>query len=59
VLTPEAAEIGLGDVNDARMSRAIAQIVDSYELGRTPSPAEVFDRSFLPPKSARLVKSAF
>lgn len=59
VLTPEAAEIGLGDVKDARMTRAIAQIVDSYELGRTPAAAEVFDRSFLPPRSERLVKAAF
>ena len=59
ILTPEAAEIGLGDVKDARMSRAITQIVDSYELARTPTPAEVFDRSFLQPKADRLVKSAF
>lgn len=59
VLTPEAAEIGLGDVKDARMTRAIAQIVDSYELTRTPAAAEVFDRSFLPPRSERLVKAAF
>ncbi len=59
ILTPEAAEIGLGDVKDVRMSRAITQIVDSYELARTPTPAEVFDRSFLPPKAERLVKSAY
>jgi NitT/TauT family transport system substrate-binding protein len=59
VLTPEAAEIGLGDVKDVRMTRAIAQIVDSYELGRTPAAAEVFDRSFLPPRSERTVKAGF
>ncbi len=59
VLTPEAAEIGLGDVNDARMGRAIAQIVDSYELTRTPAPSEIFNRSFLPPKADRVFKSAF
>ena len=59
VLTPEAAEIGLGDVKDARMTRAIAQIVDSYELGRTPAAAEVFDRSFLPPRAERTVKAGF
>lgn len=58
VLTPEASEIGLGDVNDARMARSISQIVDSYELTRSPTPAEVFNRSFLPPKQDRLVKSA-
>ena len=59
VLTPEAAEIGLGDVSDARMNRAITQIVDSYELSRTPAAAEVFDRRFLPARSERLVKAAF
>ena len=58
VLTPESNELGLGDVSDARMVRAISQIVDSYELTRTPAPNEIFNRSFLPPKQDRLVKSA-
>lgn len=58
VLTPEAVQIGLGDVNDSRMSRAIFQIVDSYELARSPAATEVFNRSFLPPKQDRLVKLA-
>ncbi len=58
VLTPESNELGLGDVSDARMTRAIAPIVDSYELARTPAPVEIFNRSFLPPKQERLVKSA-
>jgi NitT/TauT family transport system substrate-binding protein len=58
VLTPESSEIGLGDVNDARMARAISQVVDSYELTRAPAPSEIFNRSFLPPKQDRLVKSA-
>jgi len=58
VLTPESNELGLGDVSDARMVRAISQIVDSYELTRAPAPAEIFNRSFLPPKQDRLVKSA-
>lgn len=56
VLTPEAGEIGLGDVKDARMSRAISQIAQSYELPRTPAPQEVFNRSFLPAKTDRMVK---
>jgi NitT/TauT family transport system substrate-binding protein len=56
VLTPEAAEIGLGDVKDARMTRAIAQIVQSYELARSPTSAEVFNRSFLPAKADRTVR---
>ena len=58
VLTPEAAELGLGDINDARMARSVTQIVDSYELTRSPAIAEIFNRSFLPAKADRLVKSA-
>jgi NitT/TauT family transport system substrate-binding protein len=51
--TPEARELGVGDVKDARMTAAIATIVESYELPRTPTAADVFDRSFLPPKADR------
>ena len=58
VLTPEATELGLGDINDARMARSVTQIVESYELTRSPPPAEIFNRSFLPPKADRMVKSA-
>ena len=58
VLTPEAAELGLGDINDARMARSVTQIVDSYELTRSPAIGEIFNRSFLPAKADRLVKSA-
>ncbi|MDX3906900.1 MAG: ABC transporter substrate-binding protein [Pigmentiphaga sp.] len=56
ILTQEVGEIGLGDVKDERMSRAIAQIADSYGLSRRPEPAEVFDRGFLPPKAERTAK---
>ena len=56
VLTPEAAELGLGDVNDARMARSVTQIVESYELTRSPAPAEIFSRSFLPAKADRMAK---
>jgi len=56
VLTPEAAELGLGDVKDARMSNAIAQIAQSYNLQRLPAVSEVFSRAALPPKADRMVK---
>jgi NitT/TauT family transport system substrate-binding protein len=58
VLTPEASEIGVGDIKDDRMTRAIAQLNESYGLPRNPAPAEVFNRSFLPPKADRMVKLA-
>jgi NitT/TauT family transport system substrate-binding protein len=51
--TPEAHELGIGDVKDARMTVAIATIAESYELPRVPTAAEVFNRSFLPEKAER------
>jgi NitT/TauT family transport system substrate-binding protein len=57
VLTKEADELGVGDINDERMKRAIGQIHESYGLPRMPTPAEVFNRSFLPPKVDRLLKN--
>jgi NitT/TauT family transport system substrate-binding protein len=51
--TPEARAIGVGDIDDARMARAIATMVEAYELSRVPAVGEVFDRAFLPAKSER------
>ena len=59
MITPEAAEIGMGDVKDDRMVRAIVQLNESYGLPRNPAPAEVFNRSFLPPKADRMVTGKF
>jgi NitT/TauT family transport system substrate-binding protein len=51
---PEGARIGIGDMDDARLARSIAQIVQARKLLRTPSVQEVFDRSFLPPPAQRI-----
>lgn len=53
---PEIANIGLGDVDPARLKRAIALVVEANGLPRTPTNDEVFDRSFLPPKADRASK---
>ena len=50
---PEIAKIGIGDVSDERMAKAIDILVKAKELPRTPAVAEIFDRSFLPPASER------
>lgn len=50
---PEVARIGLGDVDDKRLERAIEILVDANQLARTPTPGEVFNRSFLPPRDQR------
>jgi NitT/TauT family transport system substrate-binding protein len=55
--TPEAHDVGLGDVSDIRLKSAIATIAASFELPRTPTPDEVFDRSFLPAKQDRVPPS--
>jgi len=53
---PEVARIGLGDVDEARLKKAIGIIVEANQLPRTPTPGEVFDRSFLPPRAERPAK---
>jgi NitT/TauT family transport system substrate-binding protein len=50
---PELATLGLGDIDDARMKKAIDILVDANQLPRTPAISEIFTREFLPPKSER------
>ena len=52
---PEAADLGVGDLNDGRLARSIAVIAEAYELKRVPEPAEIFNRSFLPQKADRQI----
>jgi NitT/TauT family transport system substrate-binding protein len=52
----EVAKLGLGDVDDARLKKSIAIVVESNQLPRTPSVNEVFDHSFLPAKADRPIK---
>jgi NitT/TauT family transport system substrate-binding protein len=40
-------------VKDNRMARAIGIIVEGYQLTRVPSPSEIFNRQFLPPRAER------
>jgi NitT/TauT family transport system substrate-binding protein len=53
IATPEAAELGVGDIKDARMRDAIDAIVAAFELPRKPTVGDVYNRSFLPPKAER------
>jgi NitT/TauT family transport system substrate-binding protein len=55
MLTPEVATGGIGDVNDARMTRAIGQVKEAFELANAPAAGEVFDRRFLPPLAERKI----
>jgi len=53
IVSPEMKEIGVGDVKDDRMTRAIGIVVEGYQLTRTPTPSEIFSREFLPPRAER------
>ena len=55
-VTPETDEIGVGDIKDERMAKAIKLLAETYGLANVPTVASVFDRSFLPPKDARVLK---
>lgn len=52
--TPEARELGIGDVNDERLRSSIATVSSAFELPKQPDTAQVFDRGFLPPRAERL-----
>ena len=55
IATPDAKKLGVGDVDDARMSASIDAIAAAFELPRKPAAADVFSRSFLPPKEERTI----
>jgi NitT/TauT family transport system substrate-binding protein len=57
-VSPETDEIGIGAIKPERMSKAISTLVETYTLPNTPTVADIFDASFLPPKSARELKLA-
>jgi NitT/TauT family transport system substrate-binding protein len=52
--TPEARDLGIGDVSDSRLTSAISTIAASFELPRVPAAADIFDHSFLPAKVDRV-----
>ncbi len=51
--TPETAELGVGDLLDARLAASIDTVAAAYELPNKPQVREIFDRSYLPAKAAR------
>ncbi len=53
IVSPEMKEIGIGDIKDDRMTRAIGIVVEGYQLERAPAATEVFSRQFLPSRAER------
>jgi len=56
MITPETQKIGIGDLDDTRLAASIKTVSEAYGLKRQPDVREVFNRSFLPPKSEREIK---
>ena len=56
ILTGESAQIGVGDLSDARLKRSISQLAKAFELKREPEVSEIFDRRFLSPLAQRQFK---
>ena len=55
ILTPNVKKNGYGDVDMARLQRSIAQAAAAYGLKNPPTAEDMFDRSYLPPKSRRFI----
>jgi NitT/TauT family transport system substrate-binding protein len=56
VLTDEVKANGMGGIDDARMAKAIDQVVLSFGLAATPAVADVFTGEFLPPAADRMLQ---
>jgi NitT/TauT family transport system substrate-binding protein len=54
---PEGRTIGVGDADDARLTRSIAQLSKAKALPTTPPVRAVFRRDFLPPLAERPVRA--
>lgn len=53
--TPYVQKNGYGDVDMARLQRSIEQASLAYGLKKAPKAEDMFDRSYLPPKSERFI----
>lgn len=55
---PDGARLGIGDVDDGRLTRGIALIAKSRGLPRVPRADEIFTRACLPPAAERITTLA-
>jgi NitT/TauT family transport system substrate-binding protein len=55
ILTGEVERNGIGGIDPARFERSIDQIASDFKFQKRPSAADIFDDSFLPPLSGRLI----
>jgi NitT/TauT family transport system substrate-binding protein len=55
ILTGEVQRNGIGGIDPARLDRSIDQLAEDVKFRNRPTPGEIFDDSFLPPRNGRLV----
>jgi NitT/TauT family transport system substrate-binding protein len=55
ILTDEVRRNGLGDIERARLERAIDQIAQDFKFRKRPMAGDIFDDQFLPPVGGRLI----
>ena len=55
ILTGEVKRNGIGGIDPARLDRSIDQMAEDFKFQKRPSPADIFDDSFLPPLGGRLI----
>ncbi|WP_254275824.1 ABC transporter substrate-binding protein [Halomonas sp. 3H] len=53
--TPDARANGVGAVDEARLANAIQLVAEAYDLPVVPTPAQVFNADYLPPREARMI----
>ena len=56
ILTEAVLRDGFGGADMERLARAIDQVALAFGLERKPTPEEMFDPSFLPPKEERMLR---
>jgi NitT/TauT family transport system substrate-binding protein len=56
MLTKEADELGLGDIDNKRLTATVNTVAEAFTLPRKPALTEVFSRMALPPKGERTMK---
>jgi NitT/TauT family transport system substrate-binding protein len=55
ILTGEVKRNGIGAIDPARLERSIDQMAEDFKFRKRPSPADIFDDTFLPPLDGRLI----
>jgi NitT/TauT family transport system substrate-binding protein len=55
ILTGEVKRNGIGGIDPARFERSIDQMAEDFKFRKRPSPADIFDDTFLPPPNGRLI----